>query len=308
MIDTTTGQPNLSDGGNRTHESPSLLLTGQFWHTGFADLVNRLTVPTTLMKLEQFSTLRERPGKFDLALVCKERRGSVSQTAIDRIRQLLPETPIVALLGSWCEGEERTGQPLRDVTSVYWHQWHGSYDQLAALAGVGSIPGHQILSGTPAGGPPPVLAISAHTREQFEMLAEAVQALGGAAVWLEQASWQADSLERVTGILVDNDGISAELSGRIELVRTLCPDRPVICILGFPRKQEVLRLRAEWGIQHVLSKPFDLGHLYHAVREGCGVELPVLPPGSANSPPNVPPLTWNSQTSPSLPSNGPARR
>ena len=32
-------------------------------------------------------------------------------------------SPLLAILGSWCEGETRTGRPLPGVARTYWHQW-----------------------------------------------------------------------------------------------------------------------------------------------------------------------------------------
>jgi hypothetical protein len=48
--------------------------------------------------------------------------GQFSTPAIDRLRNLAPLARMFAILGSWCEGETRSGNPLPGVTRLYWHQ------------------------------------------------------------------------------------------------------------------------------------------------------------------------------------------
>lgn len=270
---------------------PSLLLTGQFWHHEFADLVNGLTVPTTVMRKEQLMNLRSWTMRFGLVLVCKERRGAITQELIDRVKSLVPETPVIALLGSWCEGESRSGSPLTGVTSIYWHQWQGEYCQLQQF-----VKKHQLTNslfdlfpdGDQNAGCQHLFAISALTLVQYEMMAEAVAALGGSSIWLERSSWQAESTDAVTAVIVDSDSMTEDLSLRIQLAQSLVGSRPVICALGFPRKDEVAALRQRHGAIPVISKPFELNQLYHSIRQATGVELsrvPIAPEKPANAKP-----------------------
>lgn len=258
----------------------SLLLTGQFWHNEFADLVNGLTVPTTLMRTEQLLELREWNPQFGLILVCKERRGSIDQGLIEQLKTLAPGTPIVVLLGSWCEGESRSGTPLTGVTNIYWHQWQGDFIQLQSFVSgqhwpIALADATELLEAEPQQSQ--LFAISALTSIQYEMMAEAISALGGKSVWLEKTSWQAEPIDSVLAIIVDGDSRSESLSRRVALAQSLAPDRPVICTMGFPRKNEVQDLRAKFGVSQVVSKPFDLSQLYHAIRQSTGVELPCVP-------------------------------
>jgi hypothetical protein len=63
----------------------------------------------------------------DLVVVAQARPGQFSALQIEAIRRAAPLAPIVALLGSWCEGETRSGFPWPGVTRVYWHQWGGRF-------------------------------------------------------------------------------------------------------------------------------------------------------------------------------------
>lgn len=61
--------------------------------------------------------------------------GQFSPAAIDRLRGRVPLARIVALLGSWCEGETRTGRPAPGAVRLYWHQGPARLAQeLARLA------------------------------------------------------------------------------------------------------------------------------------------------------------------------------
>ena len=54
-----------------------------------------------------------------LAQACPDQ---FSAAAIDRLRSLAPLARLIVILGSWCEGEPRSGRPLPGVIRMYWHQ------------------------------------------------------------------------------------------------------------------------------------------------------------------------------------------
>ena len=59
----------------------------------------------------------------DLIVVAQAFPGQFSAEAVDRLRALAPLARVVGLMGSWCEGEMRTGKPWPAAIRVYWHQW-----------------------------------------------------------------------------------------------------------------------------------------------------------------------------------------
>ncbi len=59
----------------------------------------------------------------DVIVVAQARPGEFSRQAIDRLRRLAPLARIVGLMGSWCEGEMRSGAPWPASARAYWHQW-----------------------------------------------------------------------------------------------------------------------------------------------------------------------------------------
>ncbi len=71
-------------------------------------------------------------GPVDLVVVAQARPGQFPLAQIEAIRNVAPLAPIVALLGSWCEGEMRSGSPWPGVARVYWHQWGERFRREAA--------------------------------------------------------------------------------------------------------------------------------------------------------------------------------
>ena len=59
----------------------------------------------------------------DVIVVAQAFPGQFSHGAIDGLRQLAPLARILGLMGSWCEGELRSGLPWPATMRAYWHQW-----------------------------------------------------------------------------------------------------------------------------------------------------------------------------------------
>ena len=75
-----------------------------------------------------------RPRAVDVALVVsrRSRRDQIEPETVEFLRKKFAGIPIVNLLGSWCEGETRSGNPLPGVIRVYWHQWNGQYGKFVS--------------------------------------------------------------------------------------------------------------------------------------------------------------------------------
>jgi hypothetical protein len=59
----------------------------------------------------------------DAIVVAEASPGQFSHRAIDGLRRLAPLARILGLMGSWCEGETRSGSPWPAAVRTYWHQW-----------------------------------------------------------------------------------------------------------------------------------------------------------------------------------------
>lgn len=104
-----------------------VLLVGPCHSAEFSDAAAELTqtvhvtaVPNLPTAIDLTNDGRE---TLDLILMAQGFPRQFSAVDVERLRCNLPTAPIVTILGSWCEGEERTGTPLPGTQRVYWHRW-----------------------------------------------------------------------------------------------------------------------------------------------------------------------------------------
>ena len=76
----------------------------------------------------------------ELIVLAESRPGARAAASIDALRRLAPLARIWRLLGSWCEGEARSGQPPSGCVSTYWHQWPARWAQDVARLRDGGSP------------------------------------------------------------------------------------------------------------------------------------------------------------------------
>src|SRR5689334_21081356 len=94
---------------------PNVRLIGAEAHPDFRDAV------ATLRESAQF--VAAEAGQVELVVVAQSRPGAVPFGEVERVMRAAPLAGVVALLGSWCEGEARTGRPWRGVQRLYWYEF-----------------------------------------------------------------------------------------------------------------------------------------------------------------------------------------
>lgn len=249
---------------------PHLLLTGDFWHAEFRGLVQDLRLPVTLVGLDQVEAQLADLDEVSALVVAESRRGQIPRATLVAIRDRHPLLPMVLLLGSWCEGETRSGDPVPGVARVYWHQWRGEFrwflDQLAA----GKVADWQLprtstladraerLREISIWEGDSMVGIGSWTADGYQMMADAVAALGGKPVWLDQHPPRREGEWRAL-ILVGNSWTEC-LEERLKELRRDWDGCPLLLVLNFPRIDERRRARAA-GATEVLGKPFSLTEL-----------------------------------------------
>lgn len=229
---------------------------------------------TTAVDVESAArTLADHQCAPDVIVVAQAFPGQFSGEAIDRLRTLAPLARVVGLLGSWCEGEVRTGKPWPAAVRVYWHQWPARCAQeLRRLAeGFGSTWGlpataseeerflsmaERPIHASEARG---LVAIHTPSFDMYDWLSAACRWRGYSTVWLRE--------DRARGVAGVRAGIfdatecreeeAASLSGLAAAIRP----SPVVALLDFPRVDDCDRaLRA--GATAVLSKPLLIDDLF----------------------------------------------
>jgi hypothetical protein len=194
-------------------------------------------------------------------LLC-ERRGVVAQAEVEALHRAWPLARLIAVCGSWCEGEPRSGKPLAGVHRAYGHQFLAR----ASAADASDFAGWRLpRTATPIDvslqrmSYVPLAAnvgVIAQTRADFTALSDALQALGCI------THWQRDEEAQVAAILWN--GCSLNQAAEQELLSAREFQKPLIALLDSPRSQEFERALA-CGVAAVISKPFLLGDLYNTL-------------------------------------------
>ena len=251
-----------------------VLFTGDFWHSDFQSVLSQFEVPVTLVSFEKAKSLAD--SRFDLVVIAQARRGQHSETEVEELCALFSTTPVVALLGSWCEGETRSGNPWPGVPRVYWHQWQGRYRKFTNQleqheitdwhAAKTSTIADQVVNSKAIEDTNSIqcVVISAWTNQQHAMVADAISHFGWSSCWVERAIWNAETARAIDAIVVEADSWSSELAGRIKWVRRQVGDCPIVLITNYPRQGNLEEIKAA-GISEVISKPFELNALKTAV-------------------------------------------
>jgi hypothetical protein len=262
---------------------PVVALLGDFGLPEFAaarELLQADAIATEVADVE--GLLRDKDARADteLIVIAQARPRQWEGPWLDAIRRAWPLVRIAAVLGTWCEGETRTGEPLAADVRVFWYrfpmwwrrqmvllangraaEWsnqgsHGSHGPLCEnLAGLGE----------PGGGG--MLLIAADDRESAESIAAACQYGGWASVWVR---WPASlPVTRGATAIVYNGGRLDERE--LAVIGQLCGvygPLPVVAIADFPTIDRAGAARAA-GVTAALGKPYDVEDLLAAIRSEC---------------------------------------
>jgi hypothetical protein len=253
----------------------SILVIGDTHRAEFRETVDDLSrhgsVATVHSLADADLLLADQRQVVDLVVVLQAYPGEVSSSDIDRIRRQTPLARIVGLLGSWCEGEMRSGTPWPAVLRVYWYQWPARCaaelgriccDQAAPWSlPVTATEEERLLveaeSRLPTGSG--LVAVDSPSFEMADWLSAACRRQGFATVRLDGR--HSPRVEGAAAALLDMaDSGPADFDSLRRLVAKVKP-APVLPLVHFPRTQDLRRAR-ECGAHTVLSKPVQLEDLF----------------------------------------------
>jgi CheY-like chemotaxis protein len=213
----------------------------------------------------------------DLVVLTQARPGEYAHRDLLRLRHRVPLAPFVVLLGTWSEGEMRTGEPLPDVVRVYWHQWMPRFEQQIAMFARGVCPSwglpststdEERLLWTNKHSRPRydgVVAIVAERHEPADWLTDACAALGLRAVrTIPGASDNPRDFRLVLWDALPGAGDVTDLAA----LREAFDEIPIVVVTSFPRTDDRQRLLAA-GAAAVLSKPMLLEDLEYQLESFC---------------------------------------
>ena len=205
----------------------------------------------------------------EVIVIAAARPGQFSQRDVTSLLRRAPLARIIGLMGGWCEGEMRTGQPWRGVTRVYWHQF---VPRLAEEL-IGNSPrGRLVMPKTfteselsriafpvPKVRERGLAVIRAVSLESYEAIAEACHAIGHSTMWvnLRQPAFVSGATVAIWDVALS---IDLDREALTAFVRQVQP-APVIAMLGFPRASD-RQQAVEFGAACVVSKPYLLQELW----------------------------------------------
>ena len=103
---------------------PSLWIVGDWCHADFSAAIDWTKAQARCaLFAEPAHALRDRPFEPDAILLVQSRPGQISHDDVERLHAAAPLARLFALVGPWCEGELRTGQPAPGVVRVPWRAW-----------------------------------------------------------------------------------------------------------------------------------------------------------------------------------------
>jgi hypothetical protein len=257
---------------------PSVLLVGASDFHEFGEAVRWLRAHTQLdaarTVTEAIERCERRQAFWHTIIIAQSRPGQFAPHDIDQLSRAMPLAHLIALLGSCCEGETRSGRPWPGVVRVYWHQFTARAAtelrmdvtatswQLPRTVSEAERADHALQSQPqPADG---LIAIRTHQAVLFDALAGACRIAGYSSVWTASAErW---SVQGAVAVLWHGPMRTEFEFQQLRNIAARSRQVPVIALLGFPRYDHVQRATAA-GAAAVLSIPFLLPDLWTTLRE-----------------------------------------
>ena len=222
---------------------------------------------------EATELLAEGKMRPELIVVAKSRPGEVSSAQLDGLRRMAPLARITGLLGSWCEGEPRSGRVWPGVYRSYWYHWPARIAKDLPDIATGRCPawGLPVTSTDDeyilfsAGQPPTphrgLVAIVTESTVTSEGLSDACRQAGYATVCIAPDQIESSVLEGPSLLISDCGPLDHNVLCDIQRLAARHHPAPVISLILHPRPEDIDRVRSA-GAAAVVAKPFMLDDLY----------------------------------------------
>lgn len=194
-------------------------------------------------------------------------RSAFDQAEVERLYRAAPLAKLVAIVGSWCEGETRSGQALAGVARVAWHQFVPRAE--AILTGRADYAGWSLPRTAspidvslhanprlPIRSPLTTIGVVAQTRGDYLAWAEGLIACGARAVRTSAAEISDD----LQAVLWDGRSLNDQAAKELMAICAAGAAKPILALLDAPRIQEI-EAAGRMGVASVLAKPLLLGDL-----------------------------------------------
>lgn len=249
----------------------SVLLIGNFSSREFKPLKVSLPsfaeVKTATCCAAAIKLLQRDRAIFDLAIVAERWPGEHSPRQLDQIQRAAPITRIVAISGSWCEGQKRSGTPWPGMLHTSWHNWLSHWQEDFIRLAENRLPSFGLPVATsahdrtmlrhfPARVEGKLIAIRSQREDMADMLAAACRSQGYSAVWLDPR--YPVRLEGPDAILWEG---SPDQLRDLQNTHHRYRQAPILALLDFPRIDD-LEQATLLGAAEILSKPTHLEDMF----------------------------------------------
>ena len=197
--------------------------------------------------------------------------GEFTAAQVESLHRLNPLAALAVVLGTWCEGETRSGSPWPGVPRYYWRDWPRLRELLenlreqraeAWLPRTASEVDRLVQGSDHAAAMSLDTSLAIHTprRSDFDALACACRDWGVATIWLRPEEPIPDRANFAALLWDSANGFSATIA-EWERQRGQFGATPTLLLADFLREEEC-EIATVAGFDAVLAKPFFLGDLH----------------------------------------------
>jgi hypothetical protein len=229
---------------------------GEINHPDFREAIDLLRSESRLL-----SSLETRP---ELIVVAQSRPDAICNDDLNQFRRASPLAGIVALLGSWCEGETRTGRPWPGVQRLYWYEFPAWWRRQLQLRAANRCPDWaRPAIQSPRQHAPSfprsrsgLVVLRTPLRDNADALADALNKAGHSTAWQRYDRVRAYTRGALAGIWDGGQLSDAETADLASFCTQMSRDgAPVVALLDFPRRDRVDQAY-KGGAVAVLGKPY----------------------------------------------------
>jgi CheY-like chemotaxis protein len=266
---------------NATWNSPVVWLVGDAGHLDFRASVELLNATATVVQFKDAHQAWREPIGLDrppdVIIIAASRPGMMRARDVEQLRRRLPLVGAVALLGSWCEGEARTGRPVPGVSRCYWYDfpnwWHWQLELMAsgrcpdwALPGTADDRDCARIRPRQASEPTAgMIVLQTTCWETGDVLADVLRTSGYATAWAPRGGRGPSIRGAAAGIWEGRQLDKPELCQLAEFCEQLAKDAaPVVALADFPRRDRC-EVAIQAGAAAVLGKPWLNADLLHTL-------------------------------------------
>ena len=188
----------------------------------------------------------------------------------------------------------RSGDPPGGGVRIFWHQWQGRYENFVNEFNRSQVTSwhlpktandvdrvyetmtHLSAKGDNLNNKSTHVAISAWTRDGYEMIADALSVFDYRCSWLESNQHDPGTPHVVC---VNGNSLSTNLRDNIVQIRKVAPGAPIVTLMNFPRKMEVDAAK-KLGVVEVVSKPYQLVDLKFAIERAMAASMETTIPAA----------------------------